>query len=248
MKAIYLSLMCLSLLASCSSDSEIQQEITNQNELEKLSASKINGDGIPENSSNPYDVAGVLHNELLSSYYEGKDSISNVEEVAYRLAAVASENANFTSLFPEGYSIISEKRMAYLLDHKQIPLGEVLHAPALSQTAKNSLSYFSTALLSLGDSDADYIAVYNFIVDFENSTWANPLLTAADKKVLLITSSLARHSAYAAKKKPKKNTDPEWDLLVGNRMGGAEGAGEGLATAIIWSLTVGIVEYEGLLE
>lgn len=51
---------------------------------------------------------------------------------------------------------------------------------------------------------------------------------------------MARHSAYMARKKPKKNTDPDWTILVVNIVAAADGAENGMAKSVTEGLVGGI--------
>ena len=57
----------------------------------------------------------------------------------------------------------------------------------------------------------------------------------------MTSTSILRFSAYRAKKKPKKNTDPDWLIWVTHVYGAEEGAEENEAKAIVTALVTGIV-------
>ena len=82
----------------------------------------------------------------------------------------------------------------------------------------------------------------DFVIKYENAVIANPAFTTNDKKVMLITTSIARHSTYMARKKPKKNTDPDWIIFVGNIIAGTEGSEDGAAKAVTMALVTGIAQ------
>lgn len=112
----------------------------------------------------------------------------------------------------------------------------------MTAAGKVSLDSFVNSLLSLLDKEDNCDVFYDFVVNYEATIINNPLLTERDKRIILTTSSIARHTTYRAMKRPKKNTDPDWDLLIGNIMGGTDGAIYNRAEAITMALVTGIAQ------
>jgi len=96
--------------------------------------------------------------------------------------------------------------------------------------------------LSLCETEDDYEVIYNYIVAYETIVLKSTSFTESDKRVALITTSVARHSAYYRKKRPKKNKDPEWDLMVGNIIAATDGAATGIQESVMRALIVGIAQ------
>ena len=66
-------------------------------------------------------------------------------------------------------------------------------------------------------------------------------LDEADLKILLTTTSIVRYATHHRKKRPKKNTDPEWDLLIFDMAGACSGARTSTQEAVALSVISGIV-------
>jgi capsular polysaccharide biosynthesis protein len=77
------------------------------------------------------------------------------------------------------------------------------------------------------ENEEDYDLVYDTIVNYEGAAMADALLTAKDKKIILITTCVLRYSVYK-KRKPKRNDDHDWDINVTHIAGTIESANMGL--------------------
>lgn len=110
----------------------------------------------------------------------------------------------------------------------------------MSAAAKSSLTDFVNSFIVLFDNEYNCEVLYQAVVDYETIVLKDSLLTAKDKRIILTTTSIARHSAYLARKKPKKNTDPDWTILVVNIVAAADGAEYGLAESVTEGLVAGI--------
>jgi hypothetical protein len=84
--------------------------------------------------------------------------------------------------------------------------------------------------------------LYEKVIDYETTVLQNSGFTANDKRVILTTTSITRHSSYLARKKPKKNTDPDWTILIGNIVAAVDGAEDGAANAVVAALVAGIAQ------
>ena len=119
---------------------------------------------------------------------------------------------------------------------------EIISNSLDTEVAKNSLSNFITTVLSLCETEDDYGVIYDYIVAYEATVLKSTSFTERDKQVVLTTTSVARHAAYYRKKRPKKNKDPEWDLMVGNIIAATDGASTGIQESVMRALIVGIAQ------
>jgi hypothetical protein len=62
-----------------------------------------------------------------------------------------------------------------------------------------------------------------------------------DKQVLLSAAAVVRYVSYERKKRPKKNTDPDWDMMVW-RIAGSAGSLSDVQDAIFYSVICGVLE------
>jgi len=244
MKNNFLShLLCLSLfttasLVSCSPESEngSMEDPRSENNHQHRA-----GSAAPFNDRNHFDLAGQIHNELLSIYYEQSPLPGTTEAIAERVEAVAGHNNAFILLKPFAYSPVTGSGLDAMLD-PSYGVSQAIGASRLTPVAKESLLGFVSTLLEYVEKNERFEVIYEFAVNYEASVSVNPLLNEHDKEVILTTASIARHSAHFRKKKPKKNTDPDWDWLTANIIGGTEGANYGTAEAITYALAGGIAE------
>lgn len=236
MKTLYSCLIILTFFTSCSTDSDTAQ----QDAITTVTNRTVNL--LPGNNANPYDEAGWLHNELFESYYASDNLPISISGIANRVEAIANANAGFNAIKTSTYHNVSETRVQYILDHKNTCVTDIISASSLTTKAKSSLGTFITSLVVVFDTETNCDVLYQFVADYEKEVLNDSLLTAKDKQIILTTTSIARHSAYLAKKKPKKNTDPDWTILVTNVVAAADGAEYGSAEAITMALTTGIAQ------
>ena len=197
---------------------------------------------LPGNSNNPYDEAGWLHNELFESYYASGDLATSVSGIANRIEAIADANTGFKAIKTSTYHTVSVERVQYLLDHKNTCAADIISASSLTAKARLSLATFINSFVVVFDTETNCDVLYRFVVDYEKEVLNDSLLTAKDKQIILTTTSIARHSGYLAKKKPKKNTDPDWTILIVNIIGATDGAEYGSAESLVEGLVGGIAQ------
>ena len=224
-------------LVSCDSDTTavLQHEESNPISLKKSHS-------LPGNPNNPYDEAGRLHTELSEAYYETGDSDSTVAEVVTAVQKLADSSSSFNSIKNPDYHDVSATDVQDLLDHPTTSVAAAISASSLSDVAQLGLLNFVNSYLLLFDHEQSIDVLYQTCIAYEDSVLKAPSLTATDKRIVLTTISIARHSTYKARKKPKKNTDPDWTIFVGNIAAGIEGAEYGTAEAVVKALATGIVQ------
>lgn len=235
MKTIYSCLFILTFFNSCTSDSKI----TSQDNANK-SISNRNTNELPGNIENPYDEAGRIHNELFESYYANSSRPITISGIFDSVATLAAANSNFSAIITTSYNPVSTERIQYILDHKNTCVTEIISNSSLTVDAKLSLTAFINSFLDTFQNENNCVVLYNYVATYEKSVVNNPTLTSRDKQIILITTSIARHTVYLAKKKPKKNTDPDWTVLIGHIMAAVEGAEYGMAESVTEALVTGI--------
>lgn len=236
MKKLSSCLLILTFFISCDNASDITPDIKNPNQSNRIATE------LPGNAANPYDEAGWVHNALFESYYEIGSKPTTVSGIISKVQALADANSNFIGIKTSAYKPISANDVQYLLDHKNTCITDVISASSLTTKAKLSLITFINSLIVVFDTETNCDMLYKFVADYEKEILNDSLLTVKDKQIMLITTSIARHTTYLAKKKPKKNTDPDWTILVGHVMAAAEGAEEDSAKAVTLALVTGIAQ------
>jgi hypothetical protein len=225
---------------SCSdtSDSSIVPDTVNANTY--LFSSKI-GDVSPANPLNPFDIAGQVYTELYAAYYEDDSLVVDLSDVLNRVLLVSAQNESFVSLSTTSH-LIDTTTISSLLSEISCCSAEIIDNSLATDEAALSFQSFISTLVPFCDEEDDYTIIHSFITSYENIILESKIIPASDKQVVLISTSILRFSSYERKKRPKKNTDPEWDLMIGNIIGSVDGASTGIESAVLKSLTCGIVE------
>lgn len=235
MKNIYSCLIILTFFASCAQDEKADQEIN------PAVNNRGGADILPAYNANLYDNAGQIYDAIFDAYYDGTSRSTNVQSVITEVESIANANSSFAAINISGYQPLTAERVQYIAGRNVSDVAGIIGASNLSPTAKTSFSNFLLSFIALYASENDAVKMYNSTVKYEGSVIASDLFTENDKRVILTTTSIVRHTSYRAKKKPKKNTDPDWIISVGHVFGAEEGAEEKMAKAIVEGLVTGIV-------
>lgn len=223
-------------LASCDSDATAAQ--AEENTIFSSRKSNL----LPGNNDNPYDDAGWLHTELYEAYYETGNTGGTVSEVVTEVQKLADSNSSFNAIKNPDYNPVSAIEVQHLLDHPTTCVADAIAASSMTVPAQLSLQNFVNSYLLFYANQDSADVLYEYVIEYESLVLKALLLTETDKRILLTTTSIARHSTYQARKKPKKNTDPDWTIFVGNITAAIEGAEDGSAEAVMKALVTGIVQ------
>lgn len=225
------------IVASCSDDSDNGTVNVNQN-VNVQSRDIIDS---PLNPLNDYDLAGQIHNELLSTYFNQLNLPVNTNAIAAAVEQTAVTNPNFISLKSHTYTAVTGQLLDQMLN-SSFGIEQAIERSRLSPMGKASLLSFITTITGYITTEQEFNVVYDFSIAYEHNVHSNGTLTSHDKEIILTTASIIRHSVHFRKKRPKKNTDPDWDWLTVNIVGGVEGASHGMAESITHALAGGIAE------
>jgi 23S rRNA maturation-related 3'-5' exoribonuclease YhaM len=240
MKNISLRLIILPLLIiSCNTDTidnieSIDSKISNKN-TEKTA--RLMQNMTPENPANIYDFAGKLHNDILDAYLSGNYQYNTIGQISQQIETIAAQNNDLmlltsgTNLSPN-LIVIQE-----IINNPQSKLDQTILNSTMTIAAKDNLSNFMNDIL-LWENDS-YEEIYQYIISFESAVIANQAFNSEDKRIILTTSSIARHSTYYA----LERKDKDWDTSTGHRVAGLSGAIDDPCTAIKRSLVTGIMIY-----
>lgn len=235
MKSIYLGL-ALMAAAGCSDDSALSSQGVPQNEvLSGRNAEEI----LPANALNPYDSAGAVHNLVVLSYY-ASDWTGNSQGVGKRIDLIAGNSPEFGALDGAPYAMADSVRIESI-NSAADPLAMVLQDSGMSAAADSSLSVFLYGFFGNYSDSTGYGQVYESIADYEDAVLSDAALSQGDKKIILTATSVMRHAAYLEKKKPKKNEDPDWLLLIGSVAAAVDGAQQGTGQAVAMAAASGVL-------
>ena len=236
MKNYFLILLFALLFVSCeTTESELISSETN-------TLSKKSEDLLPLNPTNSYDFVGQVHYDISTSYFADSNLPKTIDSIVSQVNLKASIHPFFDDFLSADYNLVPQNRIAYLVSDSHGAFDSIVDDLPLNATAKNDFRLFVETVLSKVDNDEDYIDIHNYIVHYESTIQDSGQLSVSEKEYLLTVTSIIRHSVYAKKKRPKKNTDLDWYWLNAKFTGAVEGAQYGKSHAILTALKAGIIE------
>lgn len=237
LNSCFILLPLIAVLFNACDEDRATAVVAETHQLKNLSAKP--GEELPDNLANPYDAAGKIHGEILDSYFEAVTLPETMEAIIARVDYVSHLNVGFLKLDDGFYQKFDPLRGAYILSQPQGAVSEIFQNAPLGVAARSSLEAFSGSFLDLCSAEQDYNVIYKHVAQYESLVLEDTTIVAADKRLLLTITSIARHSA-SKKRRPKKNDDTDWESNIFHIAGGIEGYPSGTASAICTSLALGI--------
>lgn len=197
---------------------------------------------MPANSDNPYENVGRIYDAVLTECYASGSNPIGVSAISDKVRYAANNMPGFNALKGTTYHDVQQERVSYIIDHPFTCIADIANASGLSATGKSTLTLYINAILIANAKETEFKPIYDYTCDFETSVLANAALNVKDKRVILIVTSIARYSICKAKKRPKKNTDPDWTILIANLTGAAYGADFDMAEAVTTAIVCGIAQ------
>ncbi|GEP49811.1 hypothetical protein FNO01nite_04830 [Flavobacterium noncentrifugens] len=231
MKKIIICLTIVFTAISCETENEYSNP--SENAKDTVAYSKA-GDTEPQNPSNPYDMAGQVHNQIAEHYIGGPSSPPRILLAEY-VDGLALQNPDFAMLGND-YMPISLPGIVYILNNSDKTAAEALGTFEMSNSLKQGLLAFIQQVAALGRQNKDYSEIYNYIVSYETGIIAGTALKPEDKKAILTLTSITRYSSYFAKKQKQKPRDRDWDVSVGCLVACLSGTTESTQRAVTKSL------------
>lgn len=192
--------------------------------------------------ANAYDEAGHIHTELLLGYYADTLLPATAGGCIARLDAAAAVHPYFEGFSSADYGLVPEGMILAIADNGPAELALLIEGLPLSLQAREDFYLFVTGVLEREvqeEAEADLLAL---MVGYEDNVLSSAAYTDTEKEYLLTVASIFRHSVQAKRKRPKKNTDIDWDWLTANVAGAALGAQYGPRQAILTAARAGILE------
>lgn len=236
---LWLVILPLSIIAC--TDEYITESVENadtENEHKEFSAKHNQSEA--RNSSNPFDIAGSVHNDILEILEQTNYSSYSVGEIAIVIDSIAALHPDLDVL-AGGTSLSSRLPEIEWIVNDNEAIENVLAASALGTAARASFTSFVNSLLLSGDNS--YEDIYNMIMSYEAVISSNGGLTYEEKRILLTTTSIARYSIYR-----KKREDKDWDTSVGNFAATVSGAQEGTALGLKMAAAVGACQNNNITQ
>lgn len=235
----------LLFLISCSTD-ELSRESNALKEPNEPIENRLSGFS-PLNESNtknakqsvnPYDELGKMHNRILDAYWAANpnpnhNTIEEVYEAVRNLMNVDTAEGTATEPEPSFINSITD-----IINDPENSLNTIISNSHLTNPAKTSLHGFIGSLVLIQDDS--YEDIEQLIVSYEAFIMANsPLLNNEDKRVILITTAIARYSFYYS----KRRKDKDWETSVGNIAAMTSGALDSSSAAIEMALVTEISQH-----
>lgn len=236
------TLLFISILLSCSVSPELELAGERLPTITSTSSRESPGVYGPENVANIYDEAGWLHNAIFEAYFNGVVKDTSLLTIAYQVNQLANANNHFVRLSAFSYRFDNLQKAKTIVGNPELQLSNTLTSTIQNAEVASEFAQFLTNYEQLCKLEDDYELLYAEVIAFEHSIMENPSVNAHDLEVILTTTSIVRYSTYKRKKRPKKNTDPEWYLLIANMTGAISGAEESMQDAVVLSLITGIAE------
>ena len=191
-----------------------------------------------ENVENPYDVAGFLNSELSAEYFNTSLRDSTQSAIIADVVALANSNVAFQELSQEVYFFTDYQTLNQVLSVSDcdLVLSQSIKLAILDIDLQIVLDDFIHYIMENCANEVSYGLLYHEIVAFERSIQNRPLIHESDRRVVLNTTSILRHQIKQKRKRPKKNTDRDWDYMITTLGATAVGAKIDIQNAIILSL------------
>ncbi|WP_333696414.1 hypothetical protein [Flavobacterium sp.] len=235
MKNFYLFLFSILFLISCDREDSFDTDF----EKNKLSTART-GFIAPTNSSNVYDETGAIFAELFEAYYEHPNLPIQLDSIVTFIDEATSKHPYFLSHSDFDFSLFPTPKIQAILLSPETHLHDALDTSVLSTPAKAAFESFLSTLFLQIESDEKYETVYDSILDYESFVLDEHTYSGTEKKFLLRITSIARHALYHKNKRPKKNTDPDWNWLTTCIVGSVYGLNTDTPTSISVALKTGI--------
>ncbi|WP_199117783.1 hypothetical protein [Pedobacter sp. ASV28] len=213
-------------------------ELSNKSESSSFSLTATD----PSNSDNPFDEIGRVHNQLFDTYFANTTHDKSVAGIATEVEMIASANHAFQNIHGAGTNRNTMANLQSLVGNEITAVSDAISKSSISQYAKASLQDFCSKVITLNSSVDDFAPLYTLIKNYEVQTLQDNELTPVEKEKILTVTSITRYSTYKGKKKPKKNTDSDWDMMIFGLAGSIGGAENSPAEAIVNALSAKILQ------
>ena len=175
MRNLIYAMICIFTIASCSEpDTDVEVGIS-----DTTSSRAPLG---PHNDSNPYDLAGKLHYDILELYIPLESDFATTQSIISLTDSLATNDGRFTSLATGTYSIpISTRINAILSDPEGV---YTALSASISPLAITTVKNFCTDVVALYTTNADYDDAYLYITSYEDAIILSGF-TSKEKEVML---------------------------------------------------------------
>ena len=199
MKNLKLWMVILPLFTiGCSEEYTGKTEKTSQTSFKKSTLG-------PENSINPYDIAGNVYFKILAAIDQKNFKPHSIEDVAILIDSVSTTYPELNEMSND--AVFSRKLYEITsIIHCEHTLDELLLASTLKSDTQSSFSLFAASLVKTAEDP--YADVYSMIVSYEENVLGDSRLSSEDKRIILTSTSILRYSEDGKRK------DKYWETAV----------------------------------
>lgn len=188
---IILALLSSVVLTSCNEDKSLP--LTNENDFEVNDLNFNRPDGFSiENSNNPFDFIGQIHNEILNEYKYRKVKDTSIAEIKESVKEIALDNKNFLSILGNNEYLVVDDSLIYagIADY-QNNFSTVIDSLPTSIKSKNGLKGLLNFVMTF---EGSYYEYYSEIFLLEETVLGNKSLNLKEKEIILSAVATARYS------------------------------------------------------
>ena len=236
------SILALSLMSfvSCTTDFPTEIQPNSEKEISTEAISRIAAN-YPENPENPYDIVGQLSVMILDDYLDLEMGTSTSQSLINQIEGFAQLRLEYQQLVPIDYFPPLPTTIDRIILIDPSDTLAIAKLSEYSMQARGSLIKIIDSLLVFQELQKEEVEIMEFIYNYESSILSNGTFSVLDKKMLLTTTSIARHGLYYAKRRPRRKRDRDWEISWGNMYAAAAGSKDNTAKALIMAVTVGIL-------
>lgn len=234
MKNLKVLLAILPLFTVACSDDNTDDYTGKTTEIAYLNESaKKSGIG-PGNPANPFDTAGIMHNEILDIIGDTGFNSQSIEEIAILIDSVSAAHLELMPLSSD-YNLSGRLSEITWIVNNENAITDVVTACTMGLSAKaNFITFVNNLPLVAND---PYDDIHSVIVSYEAGVLANTGFSNEDKRIILTATSVARYAAYE-----KKRKDKDWETNVTSIAATVSGAEQNLILGLKMALTVEIYQ------
>jgi hypothetical protein len=195
----------------------------------------------PDNTANPFDNAGSIHNKILEILDETNFNSQSIEDIAILIDSVSAVYPPELVLLSSNPTLSTKlSEITWIINHNDA-INDVLTESTLGESAKTSLLTFVNSLvLSTNNSYED---IHSMIVSYETGILTNTEFASNDKRIILTTTSVARYSIYTDKRK-----DKDWETGVSKIAATVSGAEVDLVLGLKMALIIELYQNNNVTQ
>lgn len=184
----------------------------------------------------PYGFVGNIHSNLYLSYDDLGLVSPSLPTLIDTIQYLGINNSDFTSLSAVPYQFDAFPLLDQVLTSGDFSLKDAIEEAVIDTSLQVSFLHFINDLQDDFTTADNYFTVSERISVYESEILLDTSLSSSDQKVVLTTTAILQQTVERLRKRPKKNTDRDWDLMITTMGATVVGSKRSLQDAIILSL------------